>query len=136
MGRRSNKQKKHLRSAAIARAGRKYYTVPTVIEATDCLASDTENAGLPGTLSNANPIHLDEFEGFDDEGKGSESENLNEDDDVCSWPGGVNNHVKHEDDWIDLTETDEELRKSLEVCMVREAAANLTAYQSLMQSIH
>ena len=125
MGRRSNKQKKHLRSAAIARAGRKYYTVPTVIEATDCLA-----------LSNANPIHLDEFEGFDDEGKGSESENLNEDDDVCSWPGGVNNHVKHEDDWIDLTETDEELRKSLEVCMVREAAANLTAYQSLMQSIH
>ena len=88
MGRHSNKQKKHLRSAAIARAGRKCHT-PPIIEAYSVpngschqVASDTEpNAGVSGTLSNANCTHLNKFEGFDDEEDG-----------VCSWPGGVNNH--------------------------------------------
>ena len=88
MGCRSNKQKKHLQSTAIAHAERKCH-MPPIIEAYSVpngschqVASDTEpNAGVSRILSNANCTHLNKFKGFDDKEDG-----------VCSWPDGVNNY--------------------------------------------
>jgi hypothetical protein len=74
------------------------------------------------------------------------------DEEVCSWMGGVNNHLEdNPEDWIDLsgmdTESDDELeelerdelRGSLEAEMSQEAEVlqnlDTALYQKLMQSI-
>lgn len=123
MPRPSNKRKKHLKSAARARAGPRFH----------------EPVRLPLSRQN-DPIIVDS----DSESSDGEIE------EVCSWTGGVNNHLHdNADDWEDDLSADfegmdildelegEELRHSLEAQMTQESESlgEDSIYRALMRSI-
>jgi ribosomal protein S13 len=124
MPRPSNKRKKHLKSAARARAGPSH--VPEI-------STENKPAG-------ASPIRATSVSDLTLEG----------DQDVCSWTGGVNNHLEDRpDDWVDTPEDlemddleeleGEELQNSLENQMDQESEmfekADAAIYRKLMRSI-
>lgn len=126
MPRPSNKHRKYVRSIAHARAGRRY--VPDTVPIHEASLAELDNTAT-------NPIILD-LEPEDD-------------DEICTWAGGVNNHLEDDlEGWIDLSEDSDdddeieelegdELRESLESQMAREAETILEAavYQKLMRKI-
>jgi ribosomal protein S13 len=136
MPRRSRKHTKFLQSAARARAGHR--NIPED-------SPEMEGSPEPVLTMPASPIIVDS--------KPEESA-INEDAEVCTWMGGVNNHLEDDpEDWIDLSndtaiddKSDDELdelegdalRQSLETQMALEAEVlenSAGLYQCLMRSI-
>jgi len=89
----------------------------------------------------------------------SHDEISDDENELCNWPGGVNNHFQIEselleENWLDLPaviegefsdmeeededlcdQEGEELRNSLEECIMQEARANINAYENLTRKI-